>query len=71
MSSLVELKDACINKALEIVQSRDVQADDESELEVRSSALTKTVSAACMADAQANADSWAGVQSAGKEQPHG
>lgn len=60
MSSLVELKDACLNKALQVVDS--IQPDEE-EAEQRSRVALNLLHAACAADTQANQDAWAKSQS--------
>lgn len=68
MSSLVELKNACVEKALELCQSIDAT---DSEFEEKSRGVVNLTNAACMADAQANSDAWARSQAAGKEPSRG
>lgn len=64
MSSLVELKDACIDKALEVVNAIDADVSDADESEVKAKTVCALVSAACQADTQANSDAWAKDQTA-------
>lgn len=66
MSSLVELKDACIKKALEVVESIDGTTEDEDE--VRAKTVATLVGAACQADAQANNDAWTKAQVPGRSE---
>lgn len=67
MRSLIELRDKCIDKAIEVCDSIDVTED---EMDLKARALVNVVNAACAASAQATADTWGPTR--GKEkQEHG